>query len=339
MADIQELTIGDLKVGQDLLYLTKEDCANLNITVKDALPIIEKVLMYHSQKRVEMPAKIGIHPLNRDTFLHAMPAYIPDAHACGLKWVGGFPENRKKYGLPHITGLLVLNDDRTGVPYAIMDATLITTIRTVAVTLLGFKYLGRQNAETFGMIGCGELGKKHVEFIETVMPNLKQIYVYDKYESAMDALIELVQPKIGTKIVKAGSIEEVAKTCDVIASATVFTTPKPEIRDEWICPGQTILLCDSHVLYEDKTIKRADKYVIDSLDQMLLFNEYGYYPEGMPDVYCELGDVIAGTKKGRESDDELIVNNNIGMAIEDVIMGQAFFEAAVRKGFGRKLPL
>jgi ornithine cyclodeaminase/alanine dehydrogenase len=328
-----------LKIGSELLYLTKDECVNMGITVTDALPLIEKVLAQYSKKQVEMPAKIGIHPLNKDTFLHAMPAYIPEDHACGIKWVGGFPENRKKYGLPHITGLIVLNDDQTGVPFAIMDATLITTMRTVAVTLIGAKYFGSKNAETFGMIGCGELGKKHVEFAGATIPNLKEIYIYDKYESAMDALIELVQPKISAKIIKARSIEEIAKSCSIIASATVFTTPNPEIKDEWIQPGQTILLCDSHVLYEDKTIKRGDKYIIDSLDQMLLFNEYGYYPDGMPKVYGELGEVIAGTKKGRENEQELIINNNIGMAIEDIILAQAFFNKAMEKGVGQKIPL
>jgi len=329
----------ELKIGHELLYLTKDEVIRTGVTVKETLPIIEKVLTYHAKKRVEMPAKIGIHPLNRDTFLHAMPAYIPDDHACGLKWIGGFPENRAKFGLPHITGLLVLNDDQSGLPYAIMDATVITTMRTVAATLLGARCFAQPEAESFGMIGCGELGRKHVEFVTAALPKVSKIYIYDKYDSAMDALVKDVQPKIEAEIVKARSMEEVVKNSDVIASATVFTKPRPEIKDEWIREGHTILLCDSHVLYEDRTIKRSDKYIVDSYDQMLYFNTLGYYEGGLPDVYGELGEVIAGMKKGRESDKELIVNNNIGMAIEDIILGKAVFEIALQQGIGRKLPL
>lgn len=328
-----------LEVGKEILYLTRDDVLKTSLSNKEIISYVEEALKYHGKKELEMPAKIGIHPLE-NTFIHAMPAYIPNEHACGIKWAAGFPENRRKYGLPQISALIIMSDDQTGFPIAIMDATWITTVRTAAVTAVGIKYFGNLNSETYGMIGCGELGKKHVEMVPEVLPHLKKVYIYDIYEDAMDRLIEEVQPKIDAEIIKASSMEEVVKSSLIVTSATVITSkPQPQIKDEWITKGQTILLCDLHTLYEDKTMKRGDKYFVDSIEQNDLFNEYGYYPDGVPNIDGELGEVVAGLKKGREHESELIINNNIGMAVEDIIMGKAVYDKALGMGIGQKLNL
>ena len=88
-----------------------------------------------------MPPKPGVHS-RPDAFIHAMPAYIPALHAIGMKWVSGYPANQAR-GLPYITGLLILNDDETGLPLAVMDCTWITAMRTGAATALAAKYLAR----------------------------------------------------------------------------------------------------------------------------------------------------------------------------------------------------
>src|SRR5690625_3415214 len=329
----------NLKIGEEILYLKREECANLDISKNKIIKLVENCLVYHSKKEVEMPAKIGIHPKNENTFLHAMPSYIPGEKACGLKWVGGFPDNPHKHNLPHISGLLVLNDDETGFPLAVLDATWITTVRTVAATMIGIKYLAGSNVTGFGMIGCGDIGRNHISFLSTVLPNLERIVLYDKYESAMDKVIETFQPNMQAKIVKAKSLEELVKSVDIITSATIFARPNPQIKDKWITKGQTILLCDGHTLYEDKTIKRSDKYIVDGLEQAKHFEKLGYYTNSLPEVYAELGEVVAGAKKGRERKEEIIVNNNIGMAVEDVVVGKVLFNKAIDKGIGVRLPL
>lgn len=326
-------------VGKEILYLTREECIDTGLSPLKIVELVEKALVYQAKEQVEMPAKIGIHPLNEDTFLHAMPSYIQPENICGLKWISGFPDNPIKHNLPHITGLLILNDNQTGLPIAIMDGTWVTTMRTVAATMIGAKYLGDLTPGTFGMIGCGDIGRNHIAFIPEVLPEINTIYIYDKYEQAMDRVIEEFQPKMSAKIIKAQSMDEVVKNSAIVASATIFSKPNPQIDDASIMPGQTLLLCDAHALYEDKTIKRSDKYVIDSLEQGEHFNKFGFFTNGLPNVHAELGQVVAGMKKGREDNKELIVNNNIGMAIEDVIVGKAIYQEAIAKQRGRALPL
>jgi len=328
-----------LNIGKELLYLTQEAVRALPLSPEEVLTLTEKALVAYSAGKTDMPAKIGIHPLP-ETFFHAMPAYVPEAYAAGIKWGSCYPENRKRYGYSQANGLIIFNDHLSGVPLAILDCIYVTEIRTAAVTYAAAKKLAPSNAQTFGMIGCGVEGRQHVSNICRVLPHLKEIYVYDIYEPAADGLIADLQDKIPAKLIKAHSFEEIAKSAQVIASATIITEiPEPKIRDEWIGKGQTILLCDCHSLYEDKTLKRADKYLVDSIAQHKLLQTYGYYPYGLPEVYGETGEVVGNTKKGRESEDELIVCNNVGMAVEDMFVVRALFDKALQQGIGLRLPL
>lgn len=335
----REWVNNQLTIGKELLYLTQEDVRNIQITSEEILDLTENALVAYSNKNVDMPAKIGIHPLH-ETFYHAMPAYAPEAFAAGIKWGSCYPENSRKYGYPQAEGLIIFNDHLSGIPIAILDCIYVTEIRTAAVTYASIKKLANTNSETFGMIGCGVEGRQHVKNIEQVLPDLKEIYVYDIFEEAVDHLIEDLQLELRAKIIKAASLEELVRKSEVIASATVITEqPEPKIKDEWIEGGKTILLCDCHSLYEDKTIKRADKYLVDSIEQHELLKGYGYYPYGLPNIYAETGEVVGEIKKGRENNDELIVCNNVGMAVEDMYVVRSLFDKALTNGIGRKLPL
>ena len=330
---------GYLEISREVLYLTQEECRQIPITHDEILKSTEKALIAYSTKKAEMPAKIGIHPL-KDTFFHAMPAYIPEEFACGIKWGSCYPQNRERFGYSQANGLIIFNDHESGCPLCIMDCIYVTEMRTPAVSYVAAAHLAPKSAHTFGMIGCGVQGRQHVANIGKVLPQLKEIYIYDSYEPAMDKLIHELQPNMEARIIKAKSYEEIARSSEVLASATIITEkPEPKIKDAWIQKGQTLLLCDCHSLYEDVTMKRADKYLLDSIEQHNLLIGYGYYPYGLPNVYGETGEVAAGLKKGRENQAELIVCNNVGMAVEDMTMVRVLFDRALQLGIGRKLPL
>ncbi|MEA1963928.1 MAG: ornithine cyclodeaminase family protein, partial [Candidatus Aerophobetes bacterium] len=189
----RERVARELKIGKEVLYLTQQECIKTGITTDEVLKFIEAALAAHGRKEVEMPAVIGIHPLQNSLF-HAMPAWMPAQSVCGIKWVSSFPDNKERFHLPRTTGLLILNDSESGFPLAIMDAVWITAKRTPAVTAIGAKLLGNPGAETLGMFGCGVQGRGHVRFLPGVMPDLKRIYVFDVLEEAMDSLIRELQP-------------------------------------------------------------------------------------------------------------------------------------------------
>lgn len=327
-----------LEIGKELLYLTKKQVAEIGLTEKEVLQLTKEALVSHGKKEYEMPAKIGVHPF-AEVFYHAMPAYVPGNKAVGMKWVECYPNNPDNYNLPQTTGLLILNDVLTGVPIAVMDCTLVTAMRTPAVTALAAKEL-HPKAETFGMFGCGVQGTEHVKYIVHTLKGLKKIFIYDVKEEAMERLIREVQPTIDVEIVKGRGYEEVVKSCEVLSSATVILKePLGLVKDEWLVKGQTILPCDLNTFWEPITSKRADKYIVDSAEEHELFAEMGYFPDGLPNITCETGEIIAGVKTGRESSEELIVCSNIGMAVCDVVVGREILNRALEDNIGTRLEL
>lgn len=334
----RENILKKLDIGNEVIYLTKEQCLNSGVTREDVLGLTKEVLIAHGKKEYEMPAKIGIHPFP-EVFYHAMPAYVPSMKAAGCKWIECYPDNPKKFNLPQTTGLMIMNDVLSGCPVAIMDSTWITAMRTPAVTLLAAAELD-PNTETFGMFGCGVQGQEHVLFAVKALKKLKKIYVYDIKEEMMDKLIERIQPQIEVEIIKSKSPKELAEKCKVMSSATLITKDTLSIvKNEWISKGQTILPCDLNTFWDPKITKRADKYIVDSIEEHELFNQMGYFPDGLCDISAETGEIIAGLKPGRESANELIVCSNIGMAVCDVALGRKLFDIALANGLGQRLPL
>ncbi|GHU21042.1 N-[(2S)-2-amino-2-carboxyethyl]-L-glutamate dehydrogenase SbnB [Spirochaetia bacterium] len=328
-----------LDIGRELLYLSQDAVKSIPFTPEETRNAVEKALIAYSAGQVDMPSKIGVHPLT-DTFFHAMPAYVPEQFAVGIKWGSCYPENRNNYGIPQAQGLIMLSDHLSGLPLAVLDCKYVTEIRTAAVTYTAIHYLAPKNVETFGMIGVGVEGRQHIKNILTVLPNLNTIYIYDVYEPASDALIFDFQHDIPVKIVRAGSYEELVKNAQVIVSATVAKEGyAPVILDSWVSKGKTILMCEGHTLYEDSIIKRSDKYIVDSREQTEQFKNYGYYPFGYPEIYAETGEIAAGKIPGREDPDELIIANNFGMAVEDMFVVRALFDRALEHSIGIKLPL
>lgn len=330
----------NLDIGQELLYLSMQDCKNTGLTVDEIIELTEKAMIVYSEKNVEMPAKIGLHP-QPDSFMNAMPAYLPSEFACGVKWESNFPTNKVGFSNYASTNCqIIYNDNISGFPLAMMDATWITEVKTPAVSLIAAKYLGNLDATTFGMYGCGIQGKAHIKLIEKVLRKLDKIYIYDIKNEAMDDAIEECQPLVNATIVKTSSPEEIAKKCEVIASAVPITrNPRPFVNGDLIGKGQTIITCDCHSVYSDDTYKKADIYVVDSIEQHKLLEMYGYYPWGLPRIYAETGFVVAGFKPGRTSKEQLIVSNNIGMSVVDMMVARRIFDRALYKGLGIKLPL
>ena len=329
-----------IKLGKELLWLTKEQCIECGPNIDEILDIVKDTMIAHGKNEYEMPAKIGIHPYE-DVFFHAMPAYVPGQTAAGIKWIECFPRNPRQYGLPQTTGVQVMNDIATGVPVAIMDCTWITALRTPAVTALSAAAL-KPDTEYFGMFGAGVQGKEHLRYIVHTLKNLKKIYLYDIYEDAVKKAIAEVQPEIGVEIVPATDPKEIAEKCETMSSATIILRdPLCVVKDEWISPGQTIIPCDMNTFFDLKTQYKADKYIVDSIEEHQLFADMGYFPQdkGLPKVYAQTGEILAGTKPGRESADELIVCSNIGISVNDIAVGQSILMKALEKGIGTILPL
>ena len=135
----------------------------------------------------------------------------------------------------------------------------------------------------------------------------EKIKIYDKFPEVTRKLIADLQPQVpGVELVEVKSFEELVRGSLVVVTGTaILARPDPQIRDEWVEPGAFLAPVDFDSLWEWKTFSRADKFLVDSLDEMKYFMTVGYLANSLPPLHGEIGEVVAGIKPGRERDDEL----------------------------------
>jgi ornithine cyclodeaminase/alanine dehydrogenase len=307
----------------DFLYLSQEDILALNIPMSKVIDLVEEGLFEHGNGRVENPPKPGIHSKS-DSFIHAMPAYYEKLGIGGLKWVSGYPSNRR-LGLPQIAGLMIVNDMESGMPLAVMDCRWITAMRTAAVSAITAKHCVRQGTESLGVVGCGVQGRMTLVAFKEVLPDLEEVRVFDISMDAMKRYKEDFEERLGVDVTICNSVESAVDGMDMILTATQ-RLEEPIVRNEWFRPGCLGFGLEASRAWHGDAILGADKFITDSWDQTVHYHKQGAFPDGLPDLYAEVGEIVAGKKAGREGDEERILAINIGLALEDVIVANHIYE-------------
>jgi ornithine cyclodeaminase/alanine dehydrogenase-like protein (mu-crystallin family) len=320
----------------EFLYLSQKDVVDVGLTMKDAISIVEDVLREHGLQEFENPPKPGIHTL-KETFIHAMPGFLPRKNTAGMKWVSGY-SNNFKHDLPSIMGLIILNDPNTGQPLAVMDGGYITALRTAAVSGVSAKYLAVKGAEILGIVGTGVQGRHNLASLKEVLPEIKEIKIFDTHESILAEFISYAKEHGSLNIISCASAREVIEGTDVVVTATGHLEARV-YKDSWVKEGALVLPVHTRG-WEKSMLSNADKFIVDDWQQFnnALGGSDGYYAP-LPELYAELGQIVVGKKPGRENTAERIVNLNFGMAIHDILMANHVLKRAKAKGLGTMLKL
>lgn len=334
----------------DVLLLSRADVVGLKVTSDQVLGAVDQAMREHSDGTYEMHPKIGVHPTGTHpgNFIHAMPAYLKQLGACGLKWVGGFPANREQ-DLPNVTGVQVFNDTDTGVPLAIMDCGYLTGLRTAAVSATIARRCALAGAETLALVGCGFEGAMHLRFLTHVLPGLRTVRLNDVRREAMNALRDQGQAFFGGRIEVCESAEACLRDADVIATCT--NGDVQIIEKDWFKAGAFGVGIEGGCAYTAPALHQADKFIVDDIPLAEYFqkislehpDEHGEvceeFPGGIPPVYSTIGDIVAGRKAGREGNDERIIAIPIGLAICDVALAHLVYGLARDRGVGQTFRL
>ena len=319
-----------------LLYLSRADVAATRITMTNIIDALEAAFREHGEGRTEMPPKPSVHS-RPDAFLHAMPAYIPALRAIGMKWVGAYPENQHK-DLPYISGLLILNDDETGLPLAVMDCTWITAKRTGAATALSAKHLARPDSKTVGILGCGVQGRSNVEALNALFP-LARVVAYDTAPDQADAFASDIRDQWGLEVVVAKEPREAVHGCDLVVTAgPILRQPHATIKAGWLDEGAFASLVDYDSYWDGPALHEVDKFTTDDIPQLEHYRQAGHF-QNIPPIYASLGELVAGKKPGRERPDERTIACNLGLAIDDMATAPLVYKRAKAGGLGTWLPL
>ena len=320
---------------QRILYLSQSDVVSLGVTMREIVDALEVAFREAGNGRVEMPPKPGVHT-RPDAFIHAMPAYIPALRSVGVKWVSGYPDNARR-GLPYITGLLILNDDETGLPLSVMDCTWITAMRTGAATALAARYLARPESETIGVLGCGVQGHSNLEALRLLFP-LKRVVAYDLEPERLNRFAETAQGW-NLEVVKARDPRGAVEGLDlIVTSGPILRTPHATIKAGWWKAGAYASLVDFDSYWDGAAMKQADKFCTDDVPQFEHYRSIGYF-QHVPPIHASLGELVAGKKPGRESPHERTIACNLGIALDDMAVAPIVHRRALERGIGTWLDL
>ena len=319
-----------------ILYLSRKDVEDINLRMSEIIEALDQMFREKGEGKVEMPPKPGIHP-RPDAFIHAMPAYIPSIESAGMKWVSGYAENQKK-GLPYISGLLILNDPETGLPISVMDCTWITAMRTGAATGVAAKYLARKESSTVGIIACGVQGRSNLEALAHLF-KIKKVKAYDIYPEIAERFAKETREKLGVEIEPVKNPAQAVKNLDIIVtSAPIQEHPTPVIEAGWLAEGSFASPVDFDCYWKGEALLEVDKIATDDIGQMNYYRSLGYFQE-TPQPYADLGEIAAGKKPARESDDERTMSINLGLALDDMATAIRIYKKALDIGVGVELPL
>jgi len=254
-----------------------------------------------------------------------------------------FPHNANRFGLPLIQGVIFLADAQNGYPLALMDSMEITILRTGAATAVAAKYLARPDSKSILICGCGNQGRVSLQALSKIL-SLEHVFAYDLDETQAQRFANELSAQLKIPIETTSDLRKAMKGSDICVTCTPST--QFFLKQDYVQPGTFIAAvgADSETKQElEPTLLAQNKTVTDIVEQCASIGElhHAIASDLMTNqhVHAELGEVVAGTKSGRTSSDEIIIFDSTGMALQDVIAAATVYTKAVNKGAGRILNL
>ncbi|MBQ9095352.1 MAG: ornithine cyclodeaminase family protein [Akkermansia sp.] len=309
--------------------LVKAGCFN----IPNAFEVIENTLKQYGRGEIAFPDKIS-QIFNEETQdrINCLPATLLPQKVCGVKWVAVFPQNPILHNLPNLNASILLSELKTGYPIAFMDGTLCSDLRTATISAVAAKYLANPDAEKIGFIGSGEQAKMHFLTLKHVLPNIKQCRVASRRHTSEILFIEQLSklcPDVEF-IACDSNYEKSAREADVIVTAV--SCQSPILQAKWLKKG----VFYSHVGgWEDAydVPLSMNKIVCDDWNAVKHRTQTisRLYKAGKltdKDIYSDLYEIVSGNKPGRESADEKIYFNAVGLSYLDVALALSFYNRA-----------
>lgn len=324
------------------LILTRQHLEQV-LTMPECIEAVADVMRRFSLGETVMPVRL-MTPVPGRGSLALMPAVIPALGVLGVKSIVIFPTNPSR-GAPAILGLVLLNESDTGRPLAVMDAAFLTAMRTAAASAVATRALARADASSLALIGAGVQAGSHLWALSVVRP-LRAVAVFDIDRQVAESFIEAKSrrhPELTFR--QAASPEEAVRGADIIC--TVTTSHTPVLEFDWLKAGAHINAVGAHTPEArelDSATVQAARVLVDSRESafkeagdLLIPLQEGRF--GAEHIRDEIGEVLAGLKSGRTSDEQITVYKSVGIAVQDIAAARLAYERAVALGVGVEVEL
>ena len=278
------------------------------------IPAVERALRALSAGEVVQPLRTTVRIAECDASLRTMPAST--GMQLGAKLVTNFPNNK---GVPTHHAVVVLFRPETGEPLVVMDGRLITEMRTGAVSAVATKALARPKASVLAILGAGVQAQSHLHALRLVRP-FREVRVWSPRNALAFA------QRFGVRL--AQSAEDAVHGADVVVVAT--SSRMPILSGKWLSPGVHInavgAVRPEWRELDDDLLRMARLYVE---SRQAASRESGDVIAA-GDIFAEIGEVLAGIKAGRQSDEEVTLFKSVGVAVEDLAAASLVYEEALR---------
>ncbi len=324
-------------------YLNGPDLEALAITDDEILQAIETSLAAQGRGECVIEPRMHLMPkAGVDGHFNVLRGAIgAPINMAGVKVVGDFVDNYK-LGLPSEVGMLTLFDPRTGIPQAIIDATAITEMRTGAVTAIGAKYLARKNSKVLAHIGARGTAYWNVRLLDKLF-DFDEIRVHSARPESRNDFAKRLSEDLGKPVVALDNWHDTVVGADIVVEASRLREPTALLKTEWIKPGAFVVPYGTMSAVELSLTDIMSKLVVDDWGQCKggQFGSLRAHVEAgklsARTLHAEMGQIVAGLKTGRETQEENILFWHRGLSLSDIALGHAMLEKALRLGIGQRL--
>lgn len=320
-----------------MLVLSRAEVEQL-LDPDELIDAVARAMAELSAGHASVPARIAASLEDRGAIAAAMPAWVPGLDALTTKLVNVFPGNA---GGPHEThqAVIVAFDPQNGTPAALMDGAAITALRTAAGAALSAKLLAREDATTLAVLGTGVQARAHLRTMPCVRA-LGDIRVWGRDGAKAEQLVAAF-PDLPVRAV--GDLGEACEDAAIVAAATHAT--EPVVRRALLAPGTHVTSVGYNIEgreVDEQTVRDA-LLVVESRATIVLPPPAGANDIAWPirdgiigddHVHAEIGELVAGTRPGRSSDEQLTLYKSVGNAVQDAAAAALVLAAARARGVG-----
>lgn len=319
------------------LVLSRSDVAQ-NLPLRALASALGDAYIRHSTEAAEArPQRARAQLGEGASVVVSFPGVLP-GYDCYTVKVNAKTAANPAAGLPFVRGTILLIERETGALRAIVDSSLVTAMRTAAAGALGVTALARPGASKIAVFGAGVQGTWHLGALQAI-GRLGEARIYDIEHARAEQLAAELVRSLGVDARAARTPRDAVDGADVI----VLVTPSrvPILDASLVAPGVHVsafgadepgkvelandLLARATVVVDDRALALTDG----PLNVAALAGEL----DGAA-IHAELGEVLAGRKRGRERDDEITVFAAVGLAWQDLVAAELCFRQARDAGAG-----
>ena len=324
------------------IILNKEEIQKCISISNESLKAIEEAFSFLSKGDAIMPPIMRLDIIDKHGEVDVKTAYIKGLDSFAIKISPGF-FNNPNIGLPTTSGMMVLLNSNTGMLEAVLlDKGYLTNVRTALAGAIASKYLAKKTISNVGIIGAGAQARFQLEAL-LLVKNPKEIRLWARNEDRANNYISELKKKYNFKALVSKNVQEVVENSEIV----ITTTPSkdPLVKAEWLHPGLQITAMGSDAEHKNeidpKIISSSDLYVCDRQSQTSILGELHHAIEKgvvkKSKKQTEIGEIINGSKKGRNSEQDIIICDLTGTGIQDTAIARLAFKKGLEKKLGLEL--